>query len=57
MTLLMELLGWWPAVTAVVTAASAVAAMTPTKKDDKIVGKLYKVLDFLALNIGRAKDK
>lgn len=45
------------AVTAVVTAASAIAALTPTPKDDAIVGKLYKVIDVLALNIGKAKDK
>ena len=28
-----------------------------TKKDDDFLGKLYKVLEFLALNIGRAKDR
>ena len=25
--------------------------------DDNIVGKIYKVIDFLALNVGKAKDK
>tara|TARA_R100001244_G_scaffold115466_1_gene85649 strand:- start:438 stop:626 length:189 start_codon:yes stop_codon:yes gene_type:complete len=44
------------AVTAVVTAASALAALTPTPKDDGIVKAVYKVVDFLALNIGKAKD-
>jgi|TARA_R110001583_G_scaffold141056_5_gene293178 hypothetical protein len=44
------------AATAVVTAASALAALTPTPKDDGIVKALYKVVDFLALNIGKAKD-
>ena len=43
--------------TSVVAIASAVAAMTPTPKDDGIVKKLYKVVDLLALNIGKAKDK
>ena len=45
------------AVSAVVAAASAVAALTPTPKDDSIVAKAYKVLDWLALNVGKAKDK
>jgi len=44
-------------ITAVVAVASAVAALTPTPKDDNIVGKIYKVIDMLALNVGKAKDK
>ena len=45
------------ALTAVVTAASAIAALTPTPKDDGFAAKAYKVVDWLALNIGKAKDK
>ena len=52
------------AITATVTAASALAALTPTPKDDFAVGKLkgilrvvYKIMDVLALNIGKAKEK
>lgn len=45
------------AVSAVVAAASAVAALTPTPKDDTFVAKAYKVLDWVALNVGKAKDK
>ena len=44
-------------ITAVVTAASAVAALTPTPKDDAILGKVYKIVDWFALNIGKAKEK
>tara|TARA_R110001632_G_scaffold171476_1_gene290660 strand:+ start:92 stop:277 length:186 start_codon:yes stop_codon:yes gene_type:complete len=44
------------AATALVAACSAIAALTPTPSDDGIVRKLYKVIDFLALNIGRAKQ-
>ena len=40
-----------------VAGASLIAALTPTPSDDKIVGKLYKVLDWFALNIGKAKEK
>ena len=43
--------------TAIVAAASAIAAITPTPKDDAIASKAYKVLDWLALNVGKAKDK
>ena len=42
--------------TGVVALASAIAALTPTPKDDTIVGKIYKVVDMLALNVGKAKD-
>ena len=43
--------------TAVVSAASAIAALTPTPKDDGWVKKIYGVVDFLAINVGKAKDK
>lgn len=45
------------AVTAVIAAASAIAALTPTPKDDTLIGKAYKIIDWLALNIFKAKDK
>ena len=41
----------------IVMGASAVAALTPTPVDDGIVKKMYVVLDWFALNVGRAKDK
>ena len=41
----------------IVTGASLIAASTPTPKDDVWIGKLYKLIDALALNIGKAKDK
>jgi hypothetical protein len=43
--------------TSVVAAASAIAALTPTPKDDGWVKKIYGLLDMLALNVGKAKDK
>ena len=39
------------------TILSAIAALTPTPVDDGIVKKMYMVLDWFALNIGKAKDK
>ena len=51
----------WEGIVAVLTGliatASAVAALTPTPKDDGIVKKLYKLIDLLALNVGKAKEK
>ena len=44
-------------VTAIISIASVIAAITPTPKDDVWVGKLYKVIDWCALNIGKAKEK
>ena len=44
-------------VTAVIAAASAIAALTPTPADDHWAAKAYKVIDWLALNVFKAKDK
>jgi len=44
-------------ITTIVTVSSIIAASTPTPKDDEWIGKLYKFIDLLALNIGKAKDK
>ena len=41
----------------IVTVSSIVAALTPTPKDDEWIGKLYKLIDVMALNIGKAKMK
>tara|TARA_X000000950_G_C13645952_1_gene549581 strand:- start:559 stop:747 length:189 start_codon:yes stop_codon:yes gene_type:complete len=43
--------------TALVAAASSIAALTPTPTDDTWVAKAYKIVDWLALNVGKAKDK
>ena len=41
--------------TTIVTVASLIAASTPTPKDDEWIGKLYKFIDLLAMNVGKAK--
>jgi len=43
--------------TGIISVASAIAALTPTPKDDSIIKKVYGWIDMLALNVGKAKDK
>ena len=43
------------AISGIVSGASALAALTPTSKDDSFWAKVKKGLDILALNIGHAK--
>lgn len=42
--------------TAVISVASIIAALTPTPKDDVWMSKVYRFIDILAINIGRAKQ-
>lgn len=44
-------------ITAVIALFSAIAAVTPTPKEGTFLSTLYKLVDLLALNIGKAKDK
>ena len=54
MEILINAITW---ITIIVTVASLIAASTPTPKDDVWIGKLYKLVDLLALNIGKAKQQ
>jgi hypothetical protein len=54
MEMLVNAITW---ITIIVTVASLIAASTPTPKDDIWIGKLYKLVDLLALNIGKAKQE
>lgn len=51
--MIIEIIMW---ITTIVTVSSIIAASTPTPKDDIWIGKLYKFIDLLALNIGKAKE-
>jgi len=42
--------------TAVISVASVIVALTPTPKDDEWMAKLYRFIDILAINIGKAKQ-
>ena len=50
------IIGWTQVIPWLVMGASLVAALTPTPVDDGLVKKAYKVLDWVALNVGKAKD-
>ena len=48
---------WFGILSAVISLASAIAAATPTPKAGSALGKAYFVIDLLALNVGKAKQK
>lgn len=48
---------WLQIITSVIGTFSVIAAVTPTKRDDRVVGKLMKIVDFLGANFGAAKNR
>jgi len=48
---------WWGVVASAIALASAIAAATPTPKKGTLWAKVYGLVDWLALNVGKAKDK
>lgn len=51
-----DLNAWLVAVTGVITAATAITALTPTKTDNRIINVVLKVLNVLAGNVGKNKN-
>jgi len=47
---------WLHAITALVTAATAVTALTPSTADDKVLNMVLRVLNLLAGNVGKNKN-
>ena len=47
---------WLIGITALVTAATAITAMTPSKSDDKIANAILKLLNVLSGNFGKNKN-
>ena len=54
---LIENYPWFGVVTAAIALASAIAAATPTPKKGSIWAKVYAIIDWAALNVGKAKQK
>lgn len=48
---------WLVAITSVVTAATAITALTPTQTDDRILNAVLRVLNVLAGNFGKNTNK
>lgn len=48
---------WFPVLTSAVALASVVTAVTPTPKAGSFWSKVYKVIEIVALNVGKAKQK
>lgn len=48
---------WYIIVTTVISAASLIAAGTETPDPNSKLGKAYKIVDAIALNVGKAKNK
>ena len=48
---------WIAVIPTIVMLCSFIAAVTPTPIDDGWMKKVYKLVDWFALNVGRAKDK
>jgi hypothetical protein len=48
---------WFGLIAAVIAGAAAFCAATPTPEKGSWKAKIYGVVEFLALNIGKAKDK
>ena len=55
-TILSVIPDWIEALSILVASASVIAASTSTPKDDSTIGKIYKVVNFLAINWGKAKE-
>ena len=58
-TIFNALLGnpYFQVITAFIALCSAIAAVTPTPAEGTWLAKVYKIIDYVALNIGKAKDK
>ena len=48
---------WFGVVAAAIAFASAITAATPTPAKGSFWAKVYGIIDWAALNIGKAKDK
>jgi uncharacterized membrane protein len=48
---------WIAAVTGIITACTAITALTPSTSDDKIINFILKMLNLLSGNVGKNRNK
>ena len=48
---------WFGVAAAAIALASSIAAITPTPRKGLVLAKFYGLIDLLALNVGKAKNK
>jgi hypothetical protein len=48
---------WLQAIMALVTGATAITALTPTKVDDKAINFVLKILNFAAGNVAKNRNE
>jgi len=56
-TILDSVPAWVHALTGLVTAATAITALTPSKVDDQVLNMVLKVLNVIAGNVGKNENK
>lgn len=56
MTVVAAMPDWLTAITALVAACAGIAALTPTRSDDKIIGVILNVINVIGMNFGKAKN-
>jgi hypothetical protein len=57
MEFLQESPAWISAILAIVTASTAITALTPTQTDNKVINIILSVLNLLAGNVGKNKNE
>ena len=57
MTMFGQLPDWVNALTGIVTSATALTVLTPTRSDDKILDWILKILNFISGNFGKNTNK
>ena len=60
MGMVMNFVDQWPnwisGIAGLISACAVLAALTPTKSDDRIVGWLLRIINVVGINVGRAKN-
>lgn len=60
MGIIMNFVDQWPswlsAIAGLISSCAILAALTPTKSDDRIVGWLLRIINVVGVNVGRARN-